>query len=200
MIDFIIFGIKFRVSLGFLGLICLMLYIDKSGLILPVIFAVILHEAGHLLALLLLKCKPERVELKVGAVGILGKFPLKPKGEFIMFLSGSSVNIFCFSVLYIIYCFSKNPQILNYSLVMLVVGVMNLLPVIGLDGGSLIKIFLSSFLKISTAKRITVVFSIVTSIAITVLGINIFLNTKTNPSLVLLGIYLFLKILILKKS
>lgn len=200
MIDFTIFGIKFKVSVGFLGLICLMLYIDKSGLILPVIFAVILHEAGHLFALLLLKCKPERVELKVGAVGIFGDFLLKPKGEFIMFLSGSLVNIFCFSVLYIIYVFLKNPQILNYSLVMLVVGVMNLLPVIGLDGGSLMKIFLSSFLKISTASNITLVFSVVTSIAITVLGISIFLNTKTNPSLVLLGIYLLLQILILKKS
>lgn len=200
MIDFTVFGIKIRVSIGFAGLICLMLYIDKSGLILPVIFAVILHEFGHLLALLLLKCKPKRVELKVGAVGIFGDFLLKPKGEFIMFLSGSSVNIFCFSVLYIIYCFIENLQILNYSLVMLVVGVMNLLPVIGLDGGSLMKIFLSSFLKISTAKNITLAFSIVTSIAITVLGISIFLNTKTNPSLVLLGIYLLLQILILKKS
>lgn len=200
MIDFTIFGIKFRVSIGFVGIICLMLYIDMSGFILPVILAVISHEMGHLLALLLLKCKPERVELKVGAVGIFGDFLLKPKGEFIMFLSGSLVNIFCFSVLYIIYVFLENLQILNYSLVMLVVGVMNLLPVIGLDGGSLMKIFLSLFLKISTAKNITLAFSIVTSIAITVLGISIFLSTKTNPSLVLLGIYLLLQILILKKS
>lgn len=177
-----------------------MLYIDKSGLILPVILAVISHEMGHLLALLFYKCKPERIELKVGSVGIFGDFILSPKGEFVMFLCGSAVNLFLFSVFYIIYHFILDLQILNYSLVMLVVGVMNLLPVIGLDGGSLLFIFLSSFLKISTAKSVMFIFSLVTSVAIILLGISIFLNTKTNPSLVLLGIYLFLQILILKKQ
>ena len=42
MINFKIFDINFAVSVGFTGIICLMLYVDKVGLMFPTTLAVFL--------------------------------------------------------------------------------------------------------------------------------------------------------------
>lgn len=200
MIKFTIFGIKFVVSVGFIGVLTLMLYIDRAGLMLPTITAITLHEAGHIAALMLLKAKPERVELKVGAVGISGSFVLSRSSEIVMFAAGSVLNIFLFFILYFLYYFSDIEILLTFSIVMLVIGLFNLLPIVGLDGGSILNAVLGAFLKAQTVGRIIFVLSIITVTLIIAFGICVLSDTKSNITLILMGLYLFLGILLSKKQ
>ena len=88
MIKFTIFGINLSVSVAFFGIYTLMIYIDKTGLMLPTTLATILHEAGHIIALSVFKSKPKSIVLKVGTVGVSGCFLLSNKKETLMLLAG----------------------------------------------------------------------------------------------------------------
>ena len=200
MINIKIFGINFAVSIGFVGFLCLMLYVDRAGMMLPTILAVTLHEFGHLTALLVFGSKPQRVELKVGAVAIIGNFVLTVKQRFIMLLAGSTVNFIVFVLLYCLYFVLQNLYLLNFSLVMFVVGVINLLPILGLDGGEILSLIFIRFMKLKSANKLVLVFSIVTILFVLLLGLQVLNNTKTNFSLIIFGIYLFLGILVSKKE
>ncbi len=200
MIHFNFLGIKFGVTVGFFGIICLMLYIDKSGLMLPTLLATIIHEFGHLLALLLLKHKPQKVILKVGAVLIVGNFNLTPLGELVLNLAGPFINLILFLIFWYT-CHPYNiPFITNFALINLVLGVFNLLPVTGLDGGSILYLLLSKKLNHNTLNLTCLLTSLGTAVFILFFGVKVFINTKTNPSLILLGLYLILSILISKKQ
>ena len=200
MISIKIFGINFGVSVGFVGVLCLMLYVDRVGLMLPTMLAVTLHEFGHLMALLAFRERPQRVELRVGAVAIIGNFALTSKAQLIMLISGSTLNFILFALFYFLYFFCEAMYLLNFSLVMLIVGALNLLPIMGLDGGEILNIILSRFLKSKTANIITFVISVVTTLIIILLGVYVFTDTKSNISLIIFGVYLFLGILLSKKQ
>ena len=177
MINFKIFDINFAVSVGFTGIICLMLYVDKVGLMFPTTLAVFLHETGHLIALFVFKAKPQRIELKAGAIAIMGNFALTFGEQLVMLTAGSGFNLLIFVTLYCFYSFYKTAYLLNFSLVMLVIGILNFLPILGLDGGEILRLLLLKFLKVKVANTIVFV-----------------------ASLIIFGIYLFLSILMSKKK
>lgn len=200
MIKFNIFGINFLLSIGFFGVVTLMLYIDKTGLMLPTITAIVLHEVGHIIALSIFKSKPERVILRVGAVGISGRFLLTAKNEIIMLLAGPLVNVILFFAFFFFYFVFGNITILNFALVMLVMGIFNLLPIIGLDGGEILKIILGRYLSFSVANLLLIIVSLITIFLILALGFLVLADTKSNISLILMALYLFLGILLSKKQ
>lgn len=200
MIYFNFLGVKFGVTVGFFGIICLMLYIDKSGLMLPTLLSTIIHEFGHLLALLLLKFKPQKVILKVGAVSIVGRFNLTTLGELFLNFAGPFINLILFLFFWYVRRFLAPPFITNFALINLVLGIFNLLPVMGLDGGSILYLLLAKKLKHNALNLTCLLLSLSTAVFILFFGVNIFINTKTNPSLILLGLYLILSILISKKQ
>ena len=52
--SFKVFGIEIYVSFYFLAIITIMLYTDKTGLASVMLFAIFLHELGHIFAMILL--------------------------------------------------------------------------------------------------------------------------------------------------
>ena len=200
MICFTIFGIKLKLSLAFVGLITLMLYIDRVGLMLPTVLAVALHEAGHLMALISFKTKPKCVEIKIGAFLITGNYQLSIKKELVMLMAGSASNFLFSALFYFCYNTFQNLYWLNLSLTMLVMGGVNLLPITGLDGGDILKISLLKFLKYKTVNLIIFLTSFFTAVVIILFGIYVFVDTKSNITLILFGIYLLSGILISKKE
>ena len=200
MINFTIFGLKFSLSVGFMGIVSLMLYIDRFGLMFPTMVAIILHELGHLIVLLAFRQKPKRIEIKVGAVAIIGNFILNKKRELLMLCFGTTFNFIFGTVFYICHMLFQNQYLLNFSLVMFVVGAFNLLPIIGLDGGDILKLILLNFLKSKAVNFIIYLLSFFTAFLIVIFGSFVFLDTKSNVSLILFGIYLFLGTLISKKQ
>lgn len=191
MVSFYFLGVKFTVSIGFLCLVTAMLYIDKSGLLLPALEAVLLHECGHIVALKLQKANIENVYLKVGCIGIEGRYNLTLKGEIIMLLSGSAINIFCGICYYSGYLYFDKILLLNRFIIMFSVGIFNLFPIIGLDGGDLLYILISRLFGLEIAAVIIKVISIIFISLLFVLGVAILKDTENNPSLLLLSAYLY---------
>lgn len=192
MVDFKLFGVKFSVSIGFLCLITFMLYVDKTGYMLPTLEAVLLHEAGHIFALMGLKEPPEKVVLRVGSIALCGRYNLSYKNTAVMLISGPLINFAAAFLYLLLYKFLEKEMFLIKGLIMLLVGGFNLLPVSGLDGGELAAFFLSKFLKSSTATRVQKGVSLVFCLFALLLGIFVFLRSKKNPSLILFAIYLLI--------
>lgn len=200
MISLNIFGIEFRVSVGFMCMLGLMLYIDKTGLMVYTLEATLIHEMGHLIMFCLFGCRLKKVELKVGAAIIGGDFATT-KGKTILVLLGGSAMNFCFCAMYILgYYFFGGSLILNKGLVMFVIGVFNLLPIKGLDGGDIIYHTLQGCVSQFWAKKIVFIISAVLIGGLFLLGIWVFFFYGYNPAIILMAIYLFFSILLGKKQ
>ncbi len=74
-----------------------MLAFDRTGYALPLIFAVVMHEGGHLLVMWILDCPPKRVRLVPAAVEITTAFGCSRKKEIAVALAGPAVNLVLFS-------------------------------------------------------------------------------------------------------
>lgn len=190
MVSFNLFGIKITVSVGFLSVITFMLYLDKTGLMVWCLCAVTAHELGHIVTLKLLKASPEIIVIKVGTIGVNGNYNLRLSGEALMLLMGPVINFLLSFLFYACYLLCENTEILNLSLVMLIFGIYNLLPINGLDGGSLLQIALSEIITEENVSAVTKAISIIFSLILFVLGTFIWLKFKNNPSLLLLSVYL----------
>lgn len=200
MINFNFLNTKFSVSVGFVGLICLMLYIDRSGLILPSFIASLIHETGHIFCLFILKAPIEKIILKIGTAEIKGNFLVPRKSEIIMTFFGPFFNLLVFILTLLFYLNSKYMGLLNFSLINLILGVFNLLPISSLDGGTVLFLLLSSRLSASLSKKICIIISFITLTSLFALGLLVFFKTKTNPTLILLCIYLLFSILLSKNK
>lgn len=192
MIDFRLFGIKFSVSMGFMCVITLSLYIDKTGLMLPTLEAVLLHEMGHILALKLMKAPPQTVSLKIGSIALSGRYILTVKKEILMLFMGPLANILAALFLFLGYKYSLQISLLNRSLIMLIVGIFNLLPIMGLDGGDIVGAVLQKNLKLKTAQILMKAISVICVLCLFMFGVYVLCKNKSNPSLLLLSIYLLL--------
>lgn len=189
--SFKVFGIDFNITVPFTIMLAFLLIIDKTGLMTASIFAVLTHEIGHLIAMRYFKCLPKMVSLRLGGIIICGSSYCTFGENAIISFSGPLLNFVSFSVFYPIGFFTRNNYLLNFSVVQLVEGAMNMVPINGLDGGSLLHIFLE-VLNIRHKNLVFNVISFSSSILIFIIGTAIAVRNVSNPSLLLLGIYLII--------
>ena len=78
-----------------------------------------------------------------------------------------------------------------FGVVQFLVGAVNLLPIRGLDGGTVVRILLEKYCKRNVGLILKLV-SIGVSIGVLVLGVAVAVKNTSNPSLLLLGIYLII--------
>ena len=190
MVDFKLFGVKFSVSIGFLCVITIMLYLDKTGYMMPTLEAVLLHETGHILALKILKQPPDRVELKIGSIALNGRYNLNNMGTAIMLFSGPMANFTASLLLFSGYKYCGKEVLLVNCIIMLIVGIYNLLPITGLDGGELTALFLIRIFGENVGRKTQKTIGIIFSCLLLLFGAFVCLDSKKNPSLLLFAIYL----------
>ncbi|MBR6693769.1 MAG: hypothetical protein IKL62_02335 [Clostridia bacterium] len=187
-----LFGIKIKITFLFSAIICLMLFIDRTGLIIPLFLAVGVHELAHLFAMKGLGCAPGEIELIPGSIKIINPQRYNRKKENIILLCGPLSNLLLFALFYLGYSFSGYRQLAVFGVVQLVVALFNLLPARGLDGGALLYNFL---LKITTVTRASLLFLIISvftgTFFLTFAMISAF-SGSINPSMIILGIYIII--------
>ena len=93
---FKLLGTEFYISFLFAAVITAMIAFDRTGYILPLLFAVLMHEGGHLAAMWILDCAPKRVRLVPASVEITAKMTVSHKNEIAVALCGPLVNIILF--------------------------------------------------------------------------------------------------------
>lgn len=193
---FKLLGSEIYISFLFVAVISLMLATDKTGLALPTLFAVSLHEIGHLLAMWIVGTPPKSIRLIPASVQITRSISSRYKNDIIVALSGPLVNFALFLTLYINYLIFGNEGILYYSLINLIVGLFNLLPVTGLDGGTVLFSVIAKKRDINRAMLTLRIISLCLGAVCLFLAITLTLRGKLNISVYIISVYLFLSVLI----
>ena len=189
---FRLFGTEIYISFLFAAVITVMLATDKTGLIIPALFAVIMHEIGHLFAMWVLECAPKRIKLIPASVQITSSFSGRYKNDIIVAVCGPAVNFVLFFTLYFNYLAFKNQLVLYCALLNLIIGLFNSLPVAGLDGGTVLYSVISKKSNPNKAAVIVKKITLVIAFLIIVSAVVLTLKGKLNLSLYIVGIYLIL--------
>lgn len=183
------FGIAFEISVPFAVMIAFLLLMDKTGLMSASLFAALLHEGGHIIAMKIRKCAPKFIKCCPAGVMIIGNSTETALSSAVIAFSGPLANFIAGAVLYFEGRLSGSTGAYAFSAVQLIVGAVNMLPVKGLDGGTLTLELLKG-LKVRSPEFAFSFISVFTAVATTVAGAAVAVRNTSNPSLLLLGIYL----------
>ncbi len=188
---FRLLNIDFTVSYSLvcLGAICIILNIF-SGFICCVT-AVILHESGHLIAMILCKSPPDKIKISLFEIKIINssrQSNTTRQNIFIIFF-GPLVNFVCFIPFYLLYL-CNGEFLLSIAMANLFTGLFNMLPVMSLDGGQLMYVILCKRFSEKSAERAVDVTALIILFPLTVLGFVVLLNSKYNFSLLFVCAYL----------
>lgn len=187
---FKIFKTEIYVSFLFCAVLCFMLVIDRTGMIIPTLFAVFIHECGHLLAMWAADCQPKAIRLIPTSVQIVRGFSPKRYGETAIAACGPAANIIVFFSLFINYTMFESVQSFNFAILNLVIAIFNLLPVHGLDGGILLTAVISKFTNIYKAESIVKIITVVFAVVIFLLGVYLWVSGTVNVSVFIVTVYL----------
>ncbi len=193
---FKIFGTQINVTFLFVAFICFTVFIDKSGYILYMILAVALHEAAHLLTMKIVGCSPKEIWLIPTSIRIVRNITVKESHEIAVSLSGPLINILFFFLFYIAFLLSGSDGALNFSVINLLIGVFNLLPVNGLDGGVILKKLLEKVTSREKAALAVKILTLLLSALFIAFGVKTFTDSAYNFTPIILGIYLILSVII----
>lgn len=189
--EFKFLGTKIYVSFLFAALVCFMIALDRTGIILPLIFSVLAHEAAHLAVMWITQCQPRSIRLIPASVQIIRGISTQKYGEELIAAAGPAANILIALVFLADYAFFKNTGILRISVVNFCTAAFNLLPVSGLDGGTLLSCLISRKTKDPykgnrTVRIVTVFFGVF------FFGAGVFLCLRGNVNLSLFAVALYL--------
>lgn len=173
-------GIKFEVDYVFSALITVYIACDKTGIFLSLLVSILVHEVAHLFFIILFKSKVKSVKLIVGAVSVEYAEICETHKKVITVLAGPISNI----MLALISFSFKNE---NLFILNLVVAIYNLLPLDGLDGGTIFHELLDLFL---TEEKAELLFKITNISVFSTLLFLWFCFFKDNLYILIILLYL----------
>ena len=147
------------------------------------LYAAIIHESGHIIALLLQGGTPERI--KADASGLHMTVPDSHRSAFVL-AAGAAVNFAAFVI--------SMPFSVRFAAANLLTGLMNLTPVRPLDGGELLLLFLIKKKSAEKAASISNVISFAASVPLLTAGLYILFISKWNITLLIIALCLILRI------
>lgn len=184
MLEGVLGGVRLRLSLLFPASVIVILSLDDSGVAALCLLAALIHEGGHVAAMLLLHDTPSCITLGVFGMRVERR-PNSVCGysaRCIVSLAGPLANAACAVLL-----------TGEAALVHAVLAVFHILPVISLDGGEALYALLCRYLTEERADRVLLICSSALLFPIAVLGFLLMLGGNGNFSLLLLSIYLILR-------
>ncbi|MBQ3127548.1 MAG: site-2 protease family protein [Clostridia bacterium] len=174
--------ITVKIDFWFVAIITLLLTLFPESLAAVCFGMCVLHEAGHLTAMLL--CGKKAEEISLGYFGmriVTDKRFLSPFREAVIAFAGPFVNL-VLSILF--YAFGKN----DIATVNLSLGIFNLMPVTMLDGGHII----SAFFPDSKLHR---KLSLTCACTLLAVGIFVAVYTKENFTIMIVALYLLIGVI-----
>lgn len=191
-----LFGTEIYISFLFCALITIMLATDRTGLALPTLFSVFVHEIGHLFAMWVLDCEPKSIRLIPASIQVTKSITNKYTGDIWIALSGPIINFVLFGSLYFNYLTFKNPNTQIWALINLIIALFNLLPVNGLDGGTILFSLIAKSGDINRANLAVKIITLILASAFLIFAITLAFRGKVNITFFIVAIYLFVGVLI----
>lgn len=187
------FGTEIYISFLFSAVIAFMIATDRTGLVIPTLFSVLLHEVGHLIFMWIFECEPKSIKLVPASISITRGMSAKKYGDLLISLAGPMVNLIMFCSLYVNFLITKSAFSLDCALINLAFFIFNMLPVSGLDGGTVLKIILSKKLKDPLkAERIVRIITLAVGLLVGIIGITLIINGELNISVFIVAIYIII--------
>lgn len=139
MIHFTFAGVRWRAAFGFFALTAVFLFVDSGGFALAFLGAAALHELGHLLAMGLFGVPVRLVELRMSGLLIYRDDRCRTGffQESCILMAGAGANLLASLLLYL----AGGEGAMHFSAANSALAIYHLLPVAGLDGGSLLLLF-----------------------------------------------------------
>ena len=185
---FTAFGIRFEISFLFTAFVSVMLLTDKTGALHYFLAAAVLHEAAHLAVMLSIGQKPRAVRLIPGGVNLEERDIATGSEEAAILLAGPFINLAAGLI-------SSG----RFATVNLALGLFNLLPVAGLDGGRLMELIVIKSLGKRTADTFLKINSLLLAAGFTAVFFLLLAKGAENLSLLIFSLYM-LSSLFLKKG
>lgn len=189
---FKLFGTKFFVSFPFCAVMCAVLYIDKTGLIMPTLLAAAIHEAGHLFALWAYECPPAAVDLIPAGVRITKRAGRAKENVYVCALSGPLLNLAVAVSSGLNFYLYNRTFVLYFAVINGMLCVFNLLPCLGLDGGTVLLNLLCRRLSPFAAQNIMRAISLLFVLLCITAVVGLYFRGIFNLSLLFAAFYLLL--------
>ena len=189
---------KTKIKLGVFTLpIILLIFFTLNNYLLVIITPIIIHELGHIVAAWILNIKIS--EFSVGILGArlkTGPDQLSYGNEIILALFGPLANFLCVFVGYVIYKKYNFHDTYLFLMTSLLLGAINLLPIKTFDGGRIFESFLSIFLPLGWAVRITYIISLICIITLWLISVYFLLIYSSSLGLFVFSLSLFFEIFV----
>lgn len=140
-----VFGCKIYISLLFFTMLSLILFIDKTGLILFGIAAVIIHELGHLAVMIFNNAAPREIILQPIGIIIKRTGVLSDEIQLKIAAAGCSANLIAIIASLAFYVVFKSDELIFFIGANMGVMCFNLLIIKGLDGYDILYLLLRRF-------------------------------------------------------
>ena len=152
--------------------------------------AAAIHELGHIAAARLLSIDLTHMKIDVlgarlGTSGNLCSYP----ALVMLCLAGPLVNLVCFALTLPFFGYASCLE--EFGMASLSLGLLNLIPVQGFDGGRIIHGILSSFLPVAVVERVCSVLGFCSLLCMWMLSVWLILRTGTSLTLFVFSCYLF---------
>lgn len=187
-------SVELSFTLICIAAVCVILNIFSS--LIWCILAVVIHESGHLFAMLKCGYFPERIKISAFEIKIIDRkrYLRTDKQNIFIIFSGPAVNFICFIPFFLIYLLG-NDYVLPFAASNISVGLFNILPVMSLDGGQLAYIFLRRKIGSVRAERTVDTITFITVFPLAILGFMLLLSSRYNFSLLFVCVYLILSLI-----
>lgn len=174
--------ISVSVEFRFVAVITLMLVLFPESQAVVCFFMCLMHEAGHLLAMILCGKGAKKISLDYFGMKIdTDKHFLPPVKEAMIAFAGPLINLVMWAVLYA--CGKTDIATINLAL-----AVSNLLPVTMLDGGHIISAFFPD-------SRLHRKLSLACAVILLVVGAAVGFYTRENFTIIIVALYLLIGVI-----
>lgn len=186
MLCFKLFKIPLKVSYFFLSILAFLILLDRSGVLTVSLIAVVFHEIGHLFMMKFLKIQVESIDLNVATIKVNTVGILSVKDSLYIAFAGPLMNL-----ILSLFLFFKIESLEYFGISNLILFVFNMFPAKGLDGGDALY-YLLNILKVKSADKVYSRVSLFSISALIISGGILFFFSKSNITLLLVGIYLLI--------
>jgi stage IV sporulation protein FB len=177
-------------------IIPLLFYITNNfKMLILVLGAALIHEVAHIIFIKICGNTIEQIEVMAFGINIIKKGYLGYKQDIIIALAGPLVNLLLFFASYYIwYNYFPIQELSTFCGINILLFLINILPVLPLDGGRALYSYLLLKYEITFAQNLFFWLSFFVSIALFILGCVIFIHTRYNLSLIIISLFLIFNI------
>lgn len=190
--SFVFKGVKFKIGFLFVATVAVLLCFNTGIQIQFAVLFALLHEAGHLFAIVISGEKPESISFGLFGMTIIRQNDITQnfKQEVFTALAGPLTN---FTIALILLCFwyeYKSDTLIIAISVNIILGLFNIMPVFSLDGGNALDNYLKLKYEDDKCEKILRIVSLCCLTIMMAFGFYILIVSKYNFTFLIITIYL----------